>query len=945
MDTASRRWLRAKQILAEVLEAGPEAREAILLRECADDPELEAEVRELVGAEAEMDPEFLAPRSPFEFAQAPRVPGYEVGELLGAGGMGLVYRARQLEPARDVALKFMRQAMASEEAARRFRMEAHALARLQHEGIARIFEVGQLDAEGVQVPWFAMEWIEGEDLVSHARSRDLDLRARLELIARVADAVQHAHEKGIIHRDLKPSNILVTDAGDPKVLDFGVARIEGDGAQSRRTHEGQIIGTLGYMSPEQVEGRGDDVDTRSDVYALGVCAYELLSGRLPHDLEGVSFLEAARRVSEEAPRRLSEAGRALRGDPEIIVARALERDPRRRYASAAALAEDCRRSLAHEAILARPRSRMHHLARFVRRNRILVAAGLIVLVALSTGLAIALHEARRAERSATEERRARLEAIASRDDWLAVQELYGAMIRAATPRRTLGADPSVREVLQEAALHIEERASGRKRVECVLNIVVGTTWSDLGDHRRAWEHLERARALMEDVGTDDFVRAELEHARGNELLWRAEIGPAVAALQRACELYDAQERAARRVSVRLDLGVALSQAGRREEALEVFAEALRRSDALHGETHETSIHILSVYASAAGYVDPAREVELMERLLERADGVGERGDFRELLRHAAAATALRDAGELKEAERHARRAVSLGGEIFGEDHVRLAWDLLNLAAILARGDSFGEARRHSERALELFAGRFGPESYQVSVALSQLGDIFGNLGRDEEARKRLERALAIKNATRGEGSHDALITEMILVPLLVRMEGEAALPRWERLNTALEADPQVDLHERARNHERHGEALFRLGRFEAAEQAMKTALRDFARVLPPNSVRLNRTRYFLGTMVGKQERWEEALALYREVHRAWKAAGMGKDSIDFNFARFSVGRCLLGLERWEEAKRWLVPALEDLRALLGADHAQCAMIAGCIRRCDEELAAAKEGSR
>jgi len=226
---------------------------------------------------------------------------YRVERLLGEGGMGAVYLAHQERPAREVALKLIRPGHTSERMLKRFEHEAEVLGRLLHPGIAQIYEAGTADLGAGPQPFFAMELVRGMPLTEYAAAKGLGTRARLELMARVFDAVQHAHQKGVIHRDLKPGNIQVTEEGEPKVLDFGVARVMDSDvhASSLATDVGQLIGTIPYMSPEQVGGDPAELDTRSDVYALGVVLFELLAGRLPYSLEKKLIHEAARVIRED----------------------------------------------------------------------------------------------------------------------------------------------------------------------------------------------------------------------------------------------------------------------------------------------------------------------------------------------------------------------------------------------------------------------------------------------------------------------------------------------------------------------------------------------------------------------------------------------------------------------------------------------------------------------
>jgi WD40 repeat protein len=317
--------------------------------------------------------------------------------------MGTVYEAEQDNPRRTVALKVLRAGLTSDILLKRFAREAQILGRLHHPGIAPVYDAGV--AEGGQ-PYFAMELIAGVSLDQYAREHALDTSGRLELVARVCDAVQHAHDRGVIHRDLKPGNILVEPSGQPKVLDFGVARAADLGltAGGGRTEAGQLIGTLNYMSPEQASGDPAAIDPRGDVYALGVLLYELLAQRPPYRLEHLPLPAAARVIREHEPARLGVIDGRLRGDVETIVAKALAKDPSRRYASAGELAADLRRHLSHEPIRARPPSALYQLRKFARRHTALVAAGLGIGLALAAGTVVSVLYAVRAGHNAREAR-------------------------------------------------------------------------------------------------------------------------------------------------------------------------------------------------------------------------------------------------------------------------------------------------------------------------------------------------------------------------------------------------------------------------------------------------------------------------------------------------------------------------------------------------------------
>jgi WD40 repeat protein/predicted Ser/Thr protein kinase len=422
-DPSSR---RVEELFDQALDLGPAGLAAFLDEQCGGDADLRAAVERLLRRDREAQADELPLRSPLAGARppaiappAPRLPAvgrYRVVRVLGEGGMGTVFEAEQDRPNRCVALKVIRPGLLSPAVLKRFEQEVEILGRLRHPGIAQIYEAGI--AEDGQ-PFFAMEFVRGLPLDEYARSRALTVPDRLSLMARVCDAVQHAHDQGVIHRDLKPGNILVDETGQPKVLDFGVARatdadlITGAGL----TQTGQLLGTPSYMSPEQLAS-GSVVDHRTDVYALGVILFELLAHRLPSELTNRPLAEVARMIVDQDPPRLGSINPELRGDVETIVAKALAKEPARRYASAADLAADIRRWLAREPILARPPSAMYHLRQFARRHTGLVggvlATGAALILGLVGTIVFAVGEARQRHQADEKTREAQVQAYRAR---------------------------------------------------------------------------------------------------------------------------------------------------------------------------------------------------------------------------------------------------------------------------------------------------------------------------------------------------------------------------------------------------------------------------------------------------------------------------------------------------------------------------------------------------
>ncbi|MGH9660283.1 MAG: serine/threonine-protein kinase, partial [Bryobacteraceae bacterium] len=398
MKLTEAEWMTLSRRLDEGLDLPEEARPEWVESLTGFDPKLKSVLRDLLEKHAGDDgglpdslPKFIdggeASGGTRRERPLPATIGrYRVLGLIGEGGMGAVYEAEQEQPRRTVALKVVKPGRTGPEVLRRFEHESQSLARLQHPGIAQIHEAGIADTGFGPQPWFAMEFIRGLSLLEFAKARQLSTKQRLEILIKTCEAVHHAHMRGIIHRDLKPANILVDESGQPKIVDFGVARItDGDVPSARETRLGDLVGTLAYMSPEQVLADPLELDARSDVYTLGVLLYELLAGRLPYQVSG-RLPQAMRAIREENPAPLGTIDRSYRGDLETVVAKALAKNKTQRYGSAADLAADLGRYLTNDPILARPPSASYQARKFAAKHKRLVGAVVAVFVALVAGL-------------------------------------------------------------------------------------------------------------------------------------------------------------------------------------------------------------------------------------------------------------------------------------------------------------------------------------------------------------------------------------------------------------------------------------------------------------------------------------------------------------------------------------------------------------------------------
>jgi tetratricopeptide (TPR) repeat protein len=499
---------RMEQIFAEALAKPPDDRAAWLEQACAGDTELRRQVEELLASHLD-----AANALPLPTAQPPvesagvTIGRYKLLEQIGEGGFGVVFMAEQEHPVRRrVALKIIKLGMDTRQVVARFEAERQALAMMDHPNIARVFDAGATDTGR---PYFVMELVRGTPITKYCDEHHLSILQRLELFIQICNAVQHAHQKGIIHRDIKPTNVLVTVVDDkpvPKIIDFGIAKATAARLTERTlfTEFHQMIGTPEYMSPEQADVNSADIDTRSDVYSLGVLLYELLVGTTPLDpkeLRSKAYAEMQRIIREVEPPRPStrlsslhetlpsiaavrqieprKLATLLRGELDWIVMRCLEKDRSRRYETASSLCQDVERYLVNEAVQARPASRVYRFRKFIRRNRLVVIAVTAVLTALVAGSTLAtigLVKARRQERIA------RTQAL--RSD--AVAKVLEDMIKSAGPHVARGRDATLlREVMERTAKRLETDLADQPEVRADIWATLARCYDTIGDTGRS----------------------------------------------------------------------------------------------------------------------------------------------------------------------------------------------------------------------------------------------------------------------------------------------------------------------------------------------------------------------------------------------------------------------------------------------------------------------------
>ncbi|MFN0151644.1 MAG: tetratricopeptide repeat protein [bacterium] len=939
--SATERWKQVREIFDAVADLPPAERAAEIARACGADAALRAEVEALLVADGAPAP--LLKREASELGAAlfseiaageisderfvgMRIGNYKILRKLGEGGMGIVFEAEQETPRRLVALKVIRGgAFVDDARIRLFQREAQSLALLKHPSIAAIYEAGRT-SDGQH--FFAMEHVHGEALdvylrgrAAHFGQRD-EILLRLRIFLKICEAIGYAHQRGVIHRDLKPSNILVMSApGAPiapgattsgstaaaastafassstssafsanapavKVLDFGLARITDADVTlaATATRSGHVQGTLAYMSPEQARGNSSDIDVRTDVYALGMLLYEMLVGKLPYDVSKAMLHESVRVICEEEPARPSVVQRALRGDLETIVLKALEKEPARRYQTAVALAEDIERYITNQPIAARPASTVYQVRKLVARNKGLasVVAGTFVLL-LAFGITMAFMAGQqRAERLRADAQRARAEqeAETARRTTLFVQEMLGAV----DPLRAQGKDVTVREVLDEASARMETELADQPEVAASIRLTIGNTYDALGLYDDAASHLRAALETRRTVfGNESEEVAVILHDLGSHMLNRAEYDSSRALFQ---ESVDIRRRLFGETKPEIALGMSnlasiMAETGDLDGADSLWTITLAMQRKLLGnEDSEIAVTLTNLAAilHQKGDLDRAEPL-LKEGLAMRRKLLG--NDHPNVaLGVSGLAALLKDKGDYDGAEVLFREVLAGQRKSYGDEHPHIARTLMSLAVVLSGKGDYEESEALHREALAMHRKLLGAEHPDVARSLSNLAGLLSRKGDTAGAITMHRESLAMRRKSLGVEHPDVAASLNALAGLL-----------------------DFD------------------GDHRAAEPLFREALAIRRKALGDDHPDVAESLTGLGTLLTDSGRAAEGEALLREALAKMRAA---RAPGHWRIARVEsdLGACMLALERLAEAESLLVGSQAVLEAAAGPSPRQ-----------------------
>jgi len=856
-----------------------------------------------------------------EPSQPERIADFRILGKLGEGGMGVVWEAEQDRPRRRVALKVMRRGHIVDDLhLRMFHREAESLARLRHPNIAAIHESGHSD-DGHD--YFAMELVRGETLDVWVRARpkviDADeLKLRLKVFTTLCDAVHYAHLRGVIHRDLKPSNIVVIEDTSSsmsnsskaliptvKILDFGLARItDADVPMTQVSEIGMIKGTLQYMSPEQARGDVEAIDVRTDVYALGVILYELLTGRRPYDVNRAALAAAVRVICENPPQPLSDSWSGIRRldqDVETIVGKTLEKDADRRYESAAALSEDVQRYLGSRPIVAHPPSAAYRARKFTQRNRAFVVTGMSVLAALVLGLITTTWGFRTA----------RAEAARSRQVSTFLQE----MLEGVGPSVAQGADTTLLEsILERTADRVDSELGDQPRVAAALHETLGQTYLEVGDYSAAEKQLPLALELKQSVyGPESPESLQATLNVGIMRYRQGHIAQAEALYRQALDGYSesGKELTAEAAAVSHSLGILLYENGRVDEAVPLLEESLEIRRAETGERSEPTFTTMTALGLARIKMGQTEEAEvLLKEVLE-----GRREEIGETHPHTIEsvynlAGLYTETSRFDEAEGLYLEALERMETVHGADHPKTIHVRNQVGNFYRNLGKLDVAEGHILRTLEDASSRLGEDHPQTLSVQQSLGILRYRQRRLEEAEATLRANVEDRRRVSGIDHPATLDATMSLLQVLNALsKNEEASPLAAELIDVTRArwgddDPRTLLHLNEAGH-----VWAAAKEYDRAAAAYGEALEGRRRVLGPTHPHTMVSLNSLAVLKMRQDDYAAARPLIEQALEA-QTAVLGPDHVDTVISLFNLAHAAKNLDDLEEAERLFIDCAE-----------------------------------
>lgn len=914
------RLARIDELFALALERPPSDREAFLSETCRDDTELRREVEELLRSHERACDYFddlggrvaeSATREIESVVVEMQIGSYRTLHVIGQGGMGTVYLAERADGQFDqrVALKVVRTGLESEDLTKRFLAERQILAQLQHPNIASLLD-GGVTEDGR--PYFVMEYAAGVPLTEYCDEKRLTVDERLRLFRVVAEAVQYAHRNLVVHRDLKPGNILITSDGAVKLLDFGIAKVLGGSEQdggARATRPDLRPMTLAYAAPEQI--RGGPVTTATDVYALGVILYELLSGAHPYAVDGRTTGELERAVLEQDPERPSvtvarqgetapaialarsttpnRLRRRLSGDLDNLCLMALKKEPERRYQSAEQLSEDIRRHLEGLPVIARRDTSWYRAGKFIARHRVGVgAAAAIILLIIAFSVAVTLQSVRVAR---------------ERDKAERVAELFVDLFKVSDPAEARGKPISARELLDRGADKIEKELGGQPEVQATLMDVLGRVYMNLGIYDRATVLLEKSLQLRRELlGRKHRHVADSLEAVAELHRLKGQYDRADGLLREALSLHRelAGESDPQVAQVLNSLGKVLFGKGAYGEAETILRQALEINREALGEEHAevaTTLNNLAAVLYAKGD-DAGAEPAFRQSLAIRRKVLGETHPL-VAATMTNLASLLSRKGDYDAAEQVNRESLDLYRKVVGPAHPSIATNLNNLALVLyAKGD-LAAAEPLFRESLEMRRKLLGQHHPDIAQSLGNLGLLLQTAGRYEEVEPLYREALEIRRQAFGSAH-----------PIVAQSLNNMGLLHLAR------------------------------GRPDAAEPLFREALEMLRKTLSPKHALVATSLHNLASALHAGKQYEPAEALYREA-LAIRREALPSGHPDLAFSLVGLGKMLIERGDVAQAEPLLREGLELRRKALPKNSPLIAEAEQALRACADLMATPK----